>query len=446
MRLASLRRLLEEWRLQGFVTGTSWALGLRALGLASGYGFMLLVSRVLGAAAWGAFSLALTVIMLCSIIGRLGLDLASLRLIAAARPEDRDAGVVRDIYSKALCTVAAVSVSISVMIYVFAGAIATLIFRDAQLAQELRISSLGILPVALVYLNEQSLRALKRVREYVFLDLVACNLLAAVLCLPIILYTRNPVAAIVAYVGGAYIAALISFIWLVKQARFAVPQTITRRVPYRVMLTISLPLMSASSIQFGRSAIDIIMLGLLMNVPAVGIYNVALPFSRLVSLPLLAVDSFVSPRFAELYALGDTVRLRQLFTRSTQLIALLATPILLVILVGSRVLLGFSGPAFEEGASVLILLSLGQYVNAITGSTGYLLLMTGEQVFFQNITIATTIMGIFLNYAFIRWWGLSGAGLSGFLTLIFLNLGCVVYIRKKLHLSAPEVPGMRGGG
>jgi len=55
---------------------------LRVVGIIAGYVFTLLVTRTLGAKAWGIFALCLVVLQIASVIGRLEMDIVLLRFTA----------------------------------------------------------------------------------------------------------------------------------------------------------------------------------------------------------------------------------------------------------------------------------------------------------------------------------------------------------------------------
>ena len=53
------------------VKGSATFFVLRVLGMAVGYTFTLMVTRTLGASAWGIFALCLIVLQITSVVGRL---------------------------------------------------------------------------------------------------------------------------------------------------------------------------------------------------------------------------------------------------------------------------------------------------------------------------------------------------------------------------------------
>ncbi|HHJ64141.1 MAG TPA: hypothetical protein ENJ61_04460, partial [Aquifex aeolicus] len=72
--LGKLRdRLESDVHLKEVIRGSATFLILRILGMMVAYAFTLLVTRKLGASAWGIFALSFTVLQIASVLSRLGL-------------------------------------------------------------------------------------------------------------------------------------------------------------------------------------------------------------------------------------------------------------------------------------------------------------------------------------------------------------------------------------
>ncbi|WP_169709453.1 lipopolysaccharide biosynthesis protein [Deferrisoma camini] len=110
----------------------------------------------------------------------------------------------------------------------------------------------------------------------------------------------------------------------------------------------------------------------------VGVFGAALRTATLTSLLLVAVNSMTAPKFAALWAKGDLQGLEKTAVKSAVLVSLSAAPILSILAFFPEQVLGLFGKDFASGAVALTILAAGQFVNAATGSVGYLLMMTGH--------------------------------------------------------------------
>src|SRR5690606_11978509 len=121
---------------------------------------------------------------------------------------------------------------------------------------------------------------------------------------------------------------------------------------------------------------DIIMLSFYKSTIEIGIYNSALKLALLSTIPLMAINSIAAPKFVEFYAKRDFNGLKETVHRSTGMVFYSSGPILLVLIFFPKTILGFLGSEFEMGYIALIYLCISRFINAISGSVGYLMQMT----------------------------------------------------------------------
>jgi len=182
------------------------------------------------------------------------------------------------------------------------------------------------------------------------------------------------------------------------------------------------------------------MIGMFRTETEVGVYNVTLKVAMLTSVGLFAINSIAAPKFAEFYGKEDMKGLAKIAQQSTKLIFWSSFPILLILFIFPSFILGIFGGEFKVGVFALIILALGQFVNSISGSVGYILQMTGKHKVFQNIILAATIINIVLNVFLIPVYGINGAAFASMVSLMFWNLTSVVYIRKNLNIMTLYIP------
>ena len=139
---------------------------------------------------------------------------------------------------------------------------------------------------------------------------------------------------------------------------------------------------------------DIIMLGIYETEESVAIYSVALRIAGLTSLTLVAVNTIAAPKFIEFYFQKNILGLEKIVKQSSKLIFLTSFPLLIVYFLFPKFIMGLFGSEFILGSSVLIIISIGQFINAASGSVGSIMQMTDNQKKFQNIIIISAIINI----------------------------------------------------
>jgi O-antigen/teichoic acid export membrane protein len=99
------------------------------------------------------------------------------------------------------------------------------------------------------------------------------------------------------------------------------------------------------------------------------------------------------------------------------------------------VILRWFGSDFSEGALALMILAVGQLVNAATGAVEPLLIMSGHEKYVRNNTLASALCNLLLNLLLIPLWGINGAAVADSLTIALQNLTASFWAQKKLGFS-----------
>jgi O-antigen/teichoic acid export membrane protein len=177
-----------------------------------------------------------------------------------------------------------------------------------------------------------------------------------------------------------------------------------------------------------------IFLGVWESNENIGIYSAANRTAMLTSFVLVAVNSIAAPKFAALYQEGDIDALGSLARNSTKIMVLLASPALLLFFMLPEWVLAIFGQEFKQGSTVLIILALGQFINVVTGSVGYLLMMSGYERLMRNVLFVCMFISIILNILLIPNYGIIGGALAAALVISIQNLIAMTLVYKKLKI------------
>jgi O-antigen/teichoic acid export membrane protein len=425
--------------------GGSGAFLIRTLGIAIGYIFTLLITRNYGPEAMGVFALSQTVLMIVSMAARLGLDTASLRFMAEYSAHDQW-GRVKDVYLKSLKLLLPTSLGFALLFYYLSPFMADYLFSKPNMAPAFKIMSLSLVPFVFLCFHSENLRALRKIAAYAFFTKVSIPLVAAAILVVMIYHSNNIIMPVIAYAIGTLILSILCLgKWL---SFFKISQVeVETSLSYKDMLSVSLSMLLASSMLYLMQWTNIFILGIFGTEAEVGIFNVALKLSFFTSITLFAINSIAAPKFAMLYSTGDLKGLGRLAQQSNRIIFWTSLPILLSFLIFPALILGFFGPEFRTGSFSLMILTLGLFLNAISGSVAFILIMTGRQKIFQNIMICSVVFNIILNLYLIPRFGINGAAFAYVAALAFVNLSSVYYIKKELQIFTiylPFFPGERG--
>jgi len=175
----------------------------------------------------------------------------------------------------------------------------------------------------------------------------------------------------------------------------------------------------------------------------VGIYSMALKLAMLTSIALIAVNSILAPKISHLYSISDFKNLEKTIHQATKMIFLIASPVLIIYVIVPDYIMGIFGKDFKVGAIALVVLSLGQFMNAISGPVGQVLNMTDKENILRNTAIFAALCNLILNYILIQKYGMNGAAIATALSGTIWNLLCVIYIYKKMDILVVYIPYLR---
>ncbi len=180
---------------------------------------------------------------------------------------------------------------------------------------------------------------------------------------------------------------------------------------------------------------DIILLGKFMSFKDVAHYAVAVKLTTIIALVLTSVNAVYAPKIAELFNLNKSKELKDNIKKATRLIFLLTTPIILFMLFFSSSILPLFGKGYINASVALKILLVSQIINALSGSVGMYMNMTGNEKIFQRILLIALIVNVVLNWILIPKYYLLGAAVATSISTIFWNIYSVWYLYKKKQIK-----------
>lgn len=428
--------------LSELLKGSTKIVIFRLLGFAASYLLIFMITKNLGAEAMGTYSIVTTVLLMGSVVGNYGFDTTLIRFVSEYIGKGQWVAA-KEIYFRTIKLLTPLNILLSGIIFFCAPWIAGYIFNDESIANHIRIISIIFIPFILHKINVQALRAFKKVVSFAFYQNVSLFLFAAIyLGIALLFFNPDSTTPIWAYAFGAFLTAILSQFSLqnIFRKKASNGEEPVKRISNSTLWSVSGALMMGTSMVQITNWSDTFILGIMDSTENVGVYNVALRIANLTSLSLLAFTSMSAPKFAEFYGNNDFKGLKKVTGQTTKLIFWSSIPFLIIILLFPSFIMGIFGEEFKAGWLTLIFIAIGQFVNAISGSVGSFLKMTGRQSFFRNMMSVTMIMSIGLNILLIPEYGINGVAFATMLTTIIKNISFVVYIKRHFNIMTLYIP------
>jgi O-antigen/teichoic acid export membrane protein len=382
----SLQKRVSSYfrRLQGkgvgavLVRGAGAVFVLNTLGACLGFGVQILLAQLLGVDSYGNYIYPFAWIHLLALGGKLGLDTATLRFVSAYHGRD-EWGLLRGFlrFSHKFTLIFS-------LFFASGTAVIIWLMRD-RLDQELTatfwVACLLLPSAVMLEMRSSALQALKRmVLARAPQTVLRPLLLAGGLFFAIVGLGQTPHASLAMTV---YLIGTLAILVLVNRSFRSVlskPLSVAKpQYQSREWIRVALPLLLTAGLNQINNRTDILMIGAILGTTKAGIYAAVSRIVNLVLFGISSVNAIAAPMISQLYAQGRTTELQRVVTLAASGIAFFSIPVGLGLVMWGKSVLALFGPAFSEGYTVLVILIAGKLVNGLTGSVGYLMLMTGHQ-------------------------------------------------------------------
>ena len=414
------------------VKGGSITLFIKIFGMAFGYLAMLFITNVYGASEWGLYSLCITVLSIAVLLPKFGFDNSIVRIIAELKLYGSK-NEIRSVLQKSVFISIIVASLVIVIMNLFSEFIVYKLLNKPELLPYISILSFAVIPLALITILSAYFQALKKTVLFILYQTALINMFFLILLLCNYFF-KIELAVFEVYVI-AVILTLISailFYFSVSKKKLTALEKGHKTYNLKGIINLSTPMLLSSSFALFMGWSDIIMLSIYKTTADIGIYDSALRLATISGITLIAINAVVTPKFVEFYAKKDLLGLKNVVQESTRLIFFTATPILLVLVVFSKDILSWFGDEFAIGYMALIYLCISRFINAVSGSVGYIMQMTDNQRTYQNVIIIAFVINVVLNIILIPKYSYTGAALASSIAMIFWNLTLVVIIKKRL--------------
>lgn len=162
---------------------------------------------------------------------------------------------------------------------------------------------------------------------------------------------------------------------------------------------------------------------------------IAMRLALLVPMILTAVNMVVSPKFAAHYHKGEMKETEEVLAKSLKLLAIVSLCVFLTMVLFGGDVLGIFGNQYVEAGGLLSILVCGQLINAMTGPSGKLLMMSGFEKDVRSSSIIVAAIGVVLALYLTAKHGVYGAAISTALTISAQNIAFAFLVKYRLQIN-----------
>lgn len=414
------------------------ALLLKILNIILTLGLSVVLTRALGAELFGTYTFIFAIIALLAVPAQFGMTTLIVRETVKAESQ-KDWQLLRGLWRWANLSAFGISAILIVLSIIYA----KLIVNSTSLinSSAFLYAIMAIPFIALSALRSSSLQGLRKiVQSQLPESIVRPLLLICFIGLYWAFFSKSFTneSAVILNVTSIVLSFIFGAWLLHRETPIEVLSKPEPKYKSREWFNSIIPFSLMEGVSVINTQTDIVMLGVFGSAVDVGLYRVASQGALITTVGLTAVAMAAMPFFARFYAQGDLLKLSRAAVITARVSMLLAIPLSIVfIFYGDIALSLFFGEEFENGYLTLIILTVVQLINAIFGTSGRILNMTGHEKDTLNGMLTATLCNVILNFILIPMYGVEGAAWATGTSILLRNimLWFMVYHRLGIDTS-----------
>jgi O-antigen/teichoic acid export membrane protein len=287
------------------------------------------LARVLGPTGYGDYTLALLPVSIALLFQDFGMNQSLMRFSAMYRYEKREE--LKVIVWTGLIFEIATSLVITVILYVFAGQIASSLLLRPELEPLVKVAALAVLgnggvqtTIGAIFVGYE-LMGLRSVLNILF------AVIRGILGVSLIIIGLGAFGAIVSYSAALLLSSLIGFLLFLKFVKFGKEQQgIFDFKTLRTLLTYGFPISISAILNGALSQLNSYLLAFFVATDLIGNYGATQNFGVIITFFTLPIQSSLLPLFSKFKR--DDPKLQTVFRLSVKYTAIITLPIAFVII------------------------------------------------------------------------------------------------------------------
>lgn len=401
------------------------------------YFYRIAIARHFGPEIYGLFSLSIIIFVWVVSFFSLGLFEGILRYVAFYRGQ-KDYNKIRYTFKFFTKFLVFSSILAAFLLFLFSGFISNTIFHNTNLIPFLKIISIAVPFFTIAYVFLSIMQAFERIKAHSLVADFSLNFIKFIALLLLVFIGMGANAVILSYLMAVFGIFLFSYFY----SRYKLSTIFekhnlnekTKKEIKKEIFSYSFPLILLGILYSFLYNIDSFVIGAVLNMEAVGIYNAAVPIALLIAFsPLLFIRIFF-PMITREFSRKKMDLIGKLSQQIEKWIILFNLPLFLLVFIFPGVFINlFFGQEYLDATNALRFLSIGMLFYSLAPIFHSLLLMIGKsRVILYNV-IFISFFNLILNIILVPIYGISGAAFATMISYILLSI--IFFLQVKHYLK-----------
>lgn len=183
------------------------------------------------------------------------------------------------------------------------------------------------------------------------------------------------------------------------------------------------------------NSLDVLMIAQFVGLKATGVFTTVIFLTSVLQVPYKSILRVSAPLVADYWKHRQMDKMKELYTKVSSVSLVIGLAMFLFCWVNIDFLFSFLKPEFRDGIWVFFFIMIGKLIDMYFGLNGSIF-STSKKYRYEVIFTLFMVFAVYgLNYLMIPMWGIAGAAISTSLTLLFYNIGRLLFVwyAYKLH-------------
>lgn len=191
--------------------------------------------------------------------------------------------------------------------------------------------------------------------------------------------------------------------------------------------------------------IDSIMISGALGLEATGVYTIAFFIGVVIEMPKRAITQISSALLAQAFNKGDMVAVKKLYQQTSINQMIIGTLLLIGIWANLDSIYSFipNNEAYLNGFNVVLFIALGKLSDMAFGTNGEIIVMSKYYRFNVLAVSLLAVLTIVLNLTLIPQYGIEGAAIASFLSMLIFNLLKFAFVWSKFRIQPFTVASLK---
>lgn len=395
--------------------------------------YNILGAKLFGVESYGDFILIFTYVTLIINFTKFGFDHSVIAFITKASI-DKNETEKHNLIVFSLFFSFAISGLVSLFLYQYTDYICTNFLNNPALSELFVFQIPLIFLLTFIQISLSIFRSLNQIKIFVIIKYYLIPSLEIFAIIILFKWGIDSLSLVVSKYFSLFLAfALILFLF--KKIQLSNVFKIQNIKKYKQYIVFSFPLVLSGLITLILARIDILMIGYYLDESKVGIYNIVVQISKVSLIILSTVNTIFAPIFSRLFNSQKYDHLRKTYRITTRWITFFTLIYVCEIVIFRKEIMALLGDDFKHGTTILILLTVGYFIDTSVGSVANMNTMTGRPKYNLYSNLFVIIINVIFNIILIPRYGINGAAFATMLAISLSNILKLIllYVHIKVH-------------